>query len=74
MKTIVIPVDFRNNTPSVSTEMKSKFIGEFSWITEYIYLDEDGHEVLIEQTITVPWDVCKAIYKAMATQAAKECS
>lgn len=52
--------------PSVSNEMKAKFIGEFSWDEEAPYHDERGvvHDYIARHA--VPWDLCKTIFKQMA--------
>lgn len=55
-----------NPTPMVTTEMKQKFIGEFSWEEEAPYYDENGvlHDHVAQHV--VPWDLCKRIYKELA--------
>ena len=55
-----------NPTPMVTTEMKQKFIGEFSWEEEAPYYDENGelHDHVAQHV--VPWSLCKQIYKEMA--------
>lgn len=45
--------------PTVSNEMKAKFIGEFSWSESL----ESGEDEVIEHT--VPWWVCKEIFHRM---------
>ena len=72
-KTIAIPVDKITGEPKISTEMKVAFIGEFSWVEEAPFFDENGdlHPDNV-QTIVVPWTICKEIYKRMATAAACE--
>ena len=52
--------------PTVSTEMKIKFLGMFSWDEEAPYYDEHGviHDHVARHA--VPWDLCKAIFKQMA--------
>lgn len=52
--------------PTVSNEMKARFIGEFSWKEETFYYDEDGIEHECEMVRTVPWDLCKRIFKEMS--------
>lgn len=73
MKTIAIPVDERTGKPKVTSAMKVECIGEFSWTEEAPFYDENGdlHEDIV--LITVPWTICKEIYKRMATAAAREC-
>ena len=68
--TATVPVDHAGN-PAVTNEMKAECIGEFSWKEDWPYFDEDGvlHECNIV-THTVPWSVCKEIYKRMAKVAA----
>lgn len=53
-------------TPKVTNEMKSRFIGEFSWKEDSPYYDEDGRYHEHEAERVVPWDLCKKIYKEMA--------
>lgn len=74
MRTIAIPVDERTGKPKVTSAMKAEFIGEFFWIEEAPFYDENGdlHEDNV-QTVTVPWTICKEIYKRMAAAAAREC-
>lgn len=57
---VVVP-----RVPSVSNEMKAKFIGEFSWDEEAPYHDERGvvHDYIARHA--VPWDLCKTIFKQM---------
>lgn len=52
--------------PSVSNEMKAQFIDEFSWQEDATYYDEHGILHSFTATRTVPWDLCKRIFKAMA--------
>lgn len=53
--------------PTVSNEMKSKFIGEFEWQEDASYYDDDERcYVEYRATRTVPWDLCKTIFKQMA--------
>lgn len=56
MKTIQIPLDERTGKPLVTSAMKAACIGEIDYVDQ----------------ITVPWDTCKKIYKAMVLEAAKE--
>lgn len=51
--------------PTVTSEMKARFIGEFSWTEDDPYYDEDGIEHERESTRVVPWDLCKTIFKQM---------
>ena len=64
----LVPVDHAGK-PKVTNEMKARCIGEFEWTEEYSFYDEDGD--VHEDTCTniVPWDLCKQIYKAMASVA-----
>lgn len=77
-----IPVDLRTGKPMVSSDMKAECIGEFSFETEQtcyhcyeIEKDKDcevcGGEVNYQQKVTVPWNTCKDIYKAMAAEAGR---
>jgi hypothetical protein len=82
MKTIQVPIDERSGKPLVTSAMKAACIGEFTFpmhrvCTECLEIaDEEcdvcGGEIDYIDQITVPWDTCKAIYKAMAMEAAKE--
>jgi hypothetical protein len=52
--------------PEITNKMKANCIGEFSWKEETSYYDEDGNlfeDVEVERT--VPWTLCKDIYKKM---------
>ena len=51
--------------------MKAACMGEFSWTEDASYYDEDGDLIEYEAERTVPWDLCKKIYKAMAMVAAQ---
>lgn len=62
-------IPLRNGSPEVTNEMKVECIGEFSWQEEAPYYDEDGELHDYVATHTVPWSVCKAIYKKMASVA-----
>ena len=74
MKTMQIPVDSRNGRPLVTTAMKIECIGEFYWDEDAPYYDENGELHEHVQRNTVPWTICKEIYKRMAVAAAKEIS
>lgn len=52
--------------PKITSAMKAKFIGEFSWQEDAPYYDEDGNVVEHTATRVVPWDLCKRIYKEMS--------
>jgi len=67
MTTMKIPMDPRNNKiPMITNEMKKCCIGEFNWSEEDAYYDDLGE--VHDRTVihTVPWDLCKTIYKTMA--------
>lgn len=82
MKTIQIPIDERTGRPLVTSAMKAACIGEFTFTRQnsctecYECADENcdicGGEIDYIETIAVPWDTCKEIYKAMATSAEQE--
>lgn len=61
-----------NGQPLVTTDMKIACIGEFYWDEDAPYYDEHGEIHEHTQRNAVPWTLCKEIYKAMATEAAKE--
>lgn len=69
IKTMPIPLDPRSDKqdPMITNAMKAYCIGEYSWDEVAPHYDEHGN--LIEHTATreVPWDLCKKIYKQMAT-------
>ncbi|MCW8829978.1 MAG: hypothetical protein OQK32_00475 [Gammaproteobacteria bacterium] len=69
IKTMRVPLDPRTDKqrPLITNTMKMYCIGEFSWEENAPYYDENG--VLHEHTAVreVPWDLCKKIYKQMAT-------
>ena len=81
MKTIQIPIDQRTDKPLVTTAMKGACIGDFKFTRQnacakcFELADENcdvcGGKIDYIETIIVPWDVCKEIYKAMAIEAAK---
>lgn len=53
---------------SVNSAMKAECIGEFSFNIEVPEFDEETEEFTgetVAREVTVPWDVCKRIYKAM---------
>lgn len=71
---MIIPADPRytlNKQPLITNEMKAECIGEFSWQEEADYYDEDGNYIEHVETHTVPWNLCKEIYKRMAMVAAQ---
>ena len=75
MKTIEIPKDERypdKNIPLITNEMKRECIGEFEWKEEVEFYTEDGDVEYVVITHTVPWDVCREIYKHMVRIASKE--
>lgn len=53
--------------PSVTSGMKARFIGEFYWKEDAPYYDEDGEAVEHTAKRVVPWNLCKRIYKEMAS-------
>lgn len=54
----------------VTSDMKAECIGEFSFPTEELKFDDDGNWVgTYTRENVVPWDTCKAIYKAMLSAA-----
>jgi hypothetical protein len=82
-KVIMIPADTRYFTgnqagqqtygrPAVTNKMKGECIGEFTWKEQADYYDEDGNVVEHTAIRTVPWDLCKEIYRRMAHVAATE--
>lgn len=61
-------IPLHHGEPDITNEMKGRCIGEFSFEIEVPEVDDDM-EVTGEMediTVTVPWDLCKDIYKAMA--------
>jgi len=44
-------------------------MGAYSWQEDADYYDEHGNVIEHVATRTVPWDLCKTIYKQMATMA-----
>ena len=64
-KTLEVPA--KNGVPTITNEMKKVHIGEYKFSIPD--LDEEGWE--ISREVTVPWDLCKEIYKNMAVTAAK---
>lgn len=80
MKTIQIPIDNKGK-PLITTEMKMKWLGEFSFkVPEYCFecdaenANSDcpicGGKGEYLREITIPWTVCKEIYKTLAISAA----
>lgn len=70
IKTMQIPLAYGDKQePMVTNTMKTYCMGEYSWEEQADYYDEDGN--IVEQIATreVPWDLCKKIYKQMATMA-----
>jgi hypothetical protein len=75
-----IPLDL-GGKPKITAEMKAECIGEFTFKRENTcyecFENADSScvicagEIDYTETITVPWDTCKKIYKAMAIAAAK---
>lgn len=59
-------IPLRGGRPEITNDMKAKCMGEFSWEEYAPYNDEDGDFHDYTATHTVPWDLCKEIYKAMA--------
>lgn len=70
MDTIKVPA--KDGEPVISNKMKAECIGEFSWQEDADYYDEEGNVVEHVATRTVPWDLCKKIYKRMALVAAED--
>lgn len=69
-----------NGRPEVTNSMKANCIGEFSFTIPMVCgecvtgtADKDcevcAGEVEYLQSVSVPWDTCKEIYKAMANAA-----
>ncbi len=70
----VIPVD-NAGQPRVTGAMKAACIGEFELPVEVPVWDPEEEAFtyeMEERMVTVPWDLCKQIYKAMAAQAMQE--
>jgi hypothetical protein len=82
MKTIQIPIDERTGKPLVTSAMKTACLSEFTFPMHRVChecfeeADENcdvcGGEIDYVDQITVPWDTCKEIYKAMSLEAAKD--
>lgn len=72
-ETAEIPLDHAGR-PKVSSEMKAACIGEFSFTIEVPEIDEDQEFTgqMLDREVTVPWDLCKKIYKAMAARAMQD--
>ena len=49
----------------ITNRMKAKYMGEFSWLEESDQYNEFGEVIEYTARHTVPWDLCKDIYKAM---------
>lgn len=66
-----IPLDSRyeQQEPKVTNAMKSYCHGAYSWEEDAPYYDENGDIQEHTATREVPWDLCKTIYKQMATMA-----
>jgi hypothetical protein len=62
-------IPMHNGKPDITDWMKVECIGEFSWQEEAPYHDEDGDLHDYVATRAVPWDLCKEIYKRMASAA-----
>lgn len=62
-------IPMHNGKPDITDCMKVECIGEFSWQEEAPYYDEDGELHDYVATHAVPWDLCKEIYKRMASAA-----
>jgi hypothetical protein len=71
LEPVATPTSYSPEVPQITTEMKAQFMGEFSWEEEAPYYDEDGelHEDHVAKH-TVPWSLCKTIYKEMSAFAA----
>jgi len=70
IKTMEIPLAHGDQQePMITNTMKQYCMGEFSWQEQADYYDADGNVVEHVATREVPWDLCKKIYKQMATMA-----
>ena len=67
MRHVKIPIE-ENGFPVITTKMKTKFMGEFSFPRTMV--DGDGNE--IDVPFIVPWITCKEIFKEMVVFAASE--
>jgi hypothetical protein len=56
---------FIADPPRITAGMKLDCMGQFSWREEAPYYDESGNVIEHTATHTVPWDICKDIYKSM---------
>ncbi|AHX01097.1 hypothetical protein M316_0032 [Nitrincola phage 1M3-16] len=56
---------FSDDLSNITNEMKSHCMGEFSWEEYSPCYDENGEIFDQEVTRTVPWDLCKKIYKEL---------
>lgn len=72
-ETAEIPLDHAGR-PKVSSAMKAGCIGEFSFTIEVPEIDEEQEFTgqMMDREVTVPWDLCKKIYKAMASRAMQD--
>lgn len=66
--TMPIPVDAtrEGKRPHIYSAMKAECIGQFWWQEQADYYDEHGNVVEHVATRTVPWELCKEIYRRMA--------
>ena len=70
IKTMEVPMAHGDQQePMITNTMKRYCMGEFEWQEDAPYYDEDGVLHQHTATRTVPWDICKKIYKQMATMA-----
>jgi len=70
IKTMKMPLAHSDKqSPMITNTMKRYCMGAYSWEEQADYYDEDGSLVEYTATRTVPWGLCKKIYKQMATMA-----
>ena len=70
VQTMKIPLAHGNKQePMITNTMKMYCMGEYSWQEQADYYDEYGNLIEYVATRVVPWDLCKTIYKQMATMA-----
>lgn len=66
---VPLAAPYEKQEPKVTNIMKACCHGAFSWDEDAPYYDENGNFIEHIATREVPWDLCKAIYKQMATMA-----
>lgn len=70
IKTMNVPVNHNEKqSPMVTNTMKRYCMGAFEWTEDAPFYDENGELHQYTATHTVPWNLCKKIYKQMATMA-----